>query len=664
MYYGVQSAIEKGELRLPFLMNGAFYPLNFTIFKTLKRIKMNYCRNLFFLILLPWAGFSQLSTRTADYDIEVSLDAEKKTLTGKQVLTWTNPSDDVISELRFHMYLNAFKDNKSTFMKESGGRLRGDKMEKGTSGNIEITKIRVRNGEDLFASMQFVQPDDLNTHDRTVMSVRLNRPVNPRETIVLDMAFRAQLPKVFARTGWAEGGYFLVGQWFPKIGVYEPAGMRYATVGQWNCHQFHAHSEFYADFGNYNIRINVPSRFTVAATGLQRSERKQKNNTKTLHFEANDVHDFAWTASPHFKVFEDNWKGVKLRAVMQPEHTSQAGRYFESVKLALDYYEKVMGKYPHPILTMVDPPVNGSGSGGMEYPMFITCGSFMGVGSWARFAELVTVHEFGHQYFQGILASNEFEESWLDEGFNQYMEGRIMDESYPGGSQINLLGFKVNDAETSRDSYVSLKNPNITEVFRNSWEYPGGTYGVMTYQKTATWMHTLDRLIGRVVMDEVLKTYYQRWKFRHPCARDFIAVVNEIVPKRLGDKFGRDMNWYFDQVLYRAPSCDYKVASVSKGKQVTVERDGEMYLPTEILVTFENGDVEMINWSGKDRIKTFIFDQAVSGVSIDPQQKNMLDLNRINNSYAVESSTWPATKYAVKVLFWVQNLMLTFAGLV
>jgi hypothetical protein len=624
---------------------------------------MKHLRNILFLLLLPWAGFSQLSTRTANYDIEVRLDPEKKTLTGKQTLIWTNPSDDVITELRFHMYLNAFRDEKSTFIKESGGRLRGDKMEKGAYGNIDITKIRVRNGENLLPSMEFVQPDDLNQNDKTVMSVRLRKPVKARETIVLDISFKAQLPKVFARTGWAEGDYFLVGQWFPKIGVYEPAGVRYAKTGQWNCHQFHAHSEFYADFGNYNVKINVPARFTVAATGLLKSESKEKNDTKTLHFEAEDVHDFAWTASPHFKVFEQTWKGVKLRAVMQPEHASQADRYFESVKLALDYYEKVLGKYPHPVLTMVDPPISGSGSGGMEYPMFITCGSFWGIGKWAKFAELVTIHEFGHQYFQGILASNEFEESWLDEGFNQYMEGRIMDESYPGGSQINLLGFKVNDAETSRNSYVSLKNPNITEIFRNSWEYPGGTYGVMTYQKTATWMHTLDRLIGRKVMDEVLKTYYQRWKFRHPSANDFIAVVNDIVPKRLGNKYGKDMNWFFDQVLYRAPSCDYKVKSVTKEKQVTIERAGEMFMPTEILVTFENGDVEMVNWSGKDRIKTFIFDQPVRSVSIDPEQKNMMDLNWINNSYTVEPGMLPAAKYATKVLFWVQNLMLLFAGL-
>ena len=624
---------------------------------------MKCLRNILFLLLLPWAGFCQLSTRTASYDIEVSLDPEKKTLTGKQTLTWTNPSDDVITELRFHMYLNAFRDEKSTFIKESGGRLRGDKMEKGAYGNIDITGIRVRNGENLLPSMQFEQPDDLNLNDKTVMSVRLSNPLKARQTIVLDISFKARLPKVFARTGWAEGDYFLAGQWFPKIGVYEAAGVRYAKTGQWNCHQFHAHSEFYADFGNYNVKINVPARFTVAATGLLKSESKEKNKTKTLHFKADDVHDFAWTASPHFKVFEDNWKGVKLRAVMQPEHASQAGRYFESVKLALDYYEKVMGKYPHPVLTMVDPPLNGSGSGGMEYPMFITCGSFWGIGKWAKFAELVTVHEFGHQYFQGILASNEFEESWLDEGFNQYMEGRIMDESYPGGSQINLLGFKVNDAETSRNSYVSLKNPNITEIFRNSWEYPGGTYGVMTYQKTATWMHTLDRLIGRSVMDDVLKTYYQRWKFRHPCARDFIAVVNEVVPRRSGNKYGRDMNWFFDQVLYRAPSCDYKVKSVTKEKQVTIERAGEMFMPTEILVTFENGDVEMVNWNGKDHIKTFIFDQPVSSVSIDPEQKNMMDLNWINNSYAVKPGTLPAAKYAAKVLFWVQNLMLMFAGL-
>ncbi|MFB0946206.1 MAG: M1 family peptidase, partial [Spirosomataceae bacterium] len=222
----------------------------------------------------------------------------KKQLTGSEKLTWRNTSADNITELRFHLYLNAFKDENSTFMKESdGGKLRGDRMDKTDNsnwGNIQITSFKTSRKENLYGKMRFIQPDDLNENDETVMQVKLDRPILPNEMIELYIDFKAKLPKIFARTGFAKG-YFLVAQWFPKIGVYESAGERYAESGQWNCHQFHANTEFYADFGNYDVRINVPQEFVIGGTGSLVSEIKLKNNRKLLRFYAEDVHDFAWT---------------------------------------------------------------------------------------------------------------------------------------------------------------------------------------------------------------------------------------------------------------------------------------------------------------------------------------------------------------------------------
>lgn len=612
-----------------------------------------------FSLLNAVSNTKPLSNRIANYDISVKIDPEKHTLDGRETLVWTNTSTDYISELQFHLYLNAFKNKNSTFMKESGGQLRGEMMDaknKENFGWIDIISMKVRNGEYLTSKIKFIQPDDLNENDQTVLSVLLSRPLAPKESLTLDINFKARLPKVFARTGYV-GDFYLVGQWFPKIGVYEPAGMRYAKRSAWNCHQFHADSEFYADFGTYRVEMTVPKNFVLAASGVFQDEKTNKDDTKTISYRADDVHDFAWTISPRFEVSERQWKHVKIKAVMQPEHSGSTERYFQSAIAALEYFQKHLGKYPYEVLTLVDTPIQAAGSSGMEYPTFITCGeTFWGLPNGIRSPEVVTIHEFGHQYFQGMLASNEFEESFLDEGFNQYYEGRIMDATYDKGSLINLFGFKLNDSESPRIAYKSMKNIKISEIFRKSWEYPKGTYGTLTYMKTATMLQTLENLIGTEVMDEVMHSYFIKWRFKHPSVKDFVAIVNEIAPKRTNYKYGKNFDWYFEQTLYKAPDFDYEVSEINQN-QCTIKRLGDMIIPTEILVKFIDGKEELISWNGEDYSKVLKFEKPISSVAIDPKNKILFDLNLNNNSRTVEQSSYPFVKYAIKIMFWVQNFM-------
>jgi hypothetical protein len=618
---------------------------------------------LFIIFLLSFskttAQTKPLSNRIANYDISVKLDPIKHSLDGKETLVWTNTSTDYLSELQFHLYLNAFKNKNSTFIKESGGQLRGDMMNKKNLGNfgwIDIISMKVRNGEYLTSKIKFIQPDDQNDKDQTVVSVSLSLPLAPNESITLDINFKAQLPKVFARTGYV-GDFYLVGQWFPKIGVYETAGMRYTKLGAWNCHQFHADSEFYADFGTYRVDMTVPKNFVLAASGIFQNEKTNEDDTKTISYRADDVHDFAWTISPQFEVSERQWKHIKIKAVMQPEHSGSTERYFQSAIAALEYFQKYLGKYPYSVLTLVDPPLEASGSSGMEYPTFITCGeTFWGLPSGIRSAEVVTIHEFGHQYFQGMLASNEFEESFLDEGFNQYYEGRIMDATYGKGSMINLFGFKLNDSESPRIAYVSMKNMKISEIFRKSWEYPKGTYGTLTYMKTATMLQTLENLIGTQTMDKVMQTYFIRWRFKHPTVKDFVVIVNEIAPKLTNFKYGKNFDWYFEQTLYKSPDCDYEVSEISQN-QCTIKRLGDMIIPNEILFKFTDGKEELISWNSEDYSKVLKFDKPISSVTIDPKTKILFDLNFNNNSRTLEQSSLLFVKYAMKIMFWVQNLM-------
>ncbi|GAB3503202.1 M1 family metallopeptidase [Spirosoma knui] len=625
----------------------------------------------------PKSIFPQpLSPRLANYRIDVTLDPITKKLTGKETLTWRNPSNDQIRELRFHLYLNAFRDEKSTFMRESGGQLRGTEIDRNAKdnpyGSIDVVSMKLRNGQAL--AYQFVQPDDGNRDDRTVIRVPLDKPVGPGETLVLDITFQAKLPKIFARTGFSRD-YFMVGQWFPKLGVYEPAGTRYAKTGQWNCHQFHAHSEFYADYGVYDVRITAPKEYWVSATGLFQSEKLHANGTKTILYHAEDVVDFAWTASPHFQVVEDKWKRpsggtVSIELLMQPEHVHQAQRHLDAAKAALTYFDKYLGKYPFPNLTIVDPPFHADGSAGMEYPTFITAGTVSFLPEGARFPEQVTVHEFGHQYFMQLLASNEFEEAWLDEGFNQYYEGRIMDETYGvRSSQLDLFGFRIGDLESSRDSYVHQDNPAIGTSFGNTWQLAPGQYGVLTYSKTATWMRTLEGLVSRRVMDEIMQTYFIRWRFKHPNADNFIAIVNEIVSKRLGDKYGPNMNWFFDQALYGDQVIDYALTSLrnrTSGTTVTVERRGDGQMPVDVLVHFDNGKEQTLYWNGKARQQTFTLPEKAKAVwaQVDPRQKIYMDVNFNNNSLTLRPSSAPAAKFATKFLFWAETWMQWLAWLV
>jgi hypothetical protein len=203
----------------------------------------------------------------------------------------------------------------------------------------------------------------------------------------------------------------------------------------------------------------------------------------------------------------------------------------------------------------------------MEYPTFFTAGTLWGMPEGFKLPEIVVVHEFGHNYFMGMLATNEFEEAWMDEGFNTYYECRIMDNYYGRHTSfLDLCGIRIGDGENMRADYIGMSNPKIAPDYLNSWQYADGGYSEITYSKTYTWMVTLEGLVGRKVMDEIMQTYFERWKFKHPCGKDFIDVVNEIVHKEYGNKFGENMNWFFDEVLYGTNTCDYKIASISVDK--------------------------------------------------------------------------------------------------
>ena len=605
-----------------------------------------------------------LSERVVAYQIEARLDTEKKTLEATEVLTYRNRTGRPLDLFPFHLYLNAFQPQ-STFMREVRQGSPDFQWKEKYRGSIEVTRLEAVGQGDLTGRMEFIQPDDGNPDDRTVFQVRLPRPVPPGAEVQFKIAFRAQLPEVLARTG-TKRNFFLVGQWFPKVGVW--------WRGAWNCHQFHRNTEFFADFGTYDVKVTLPQAYVVGATGVEVSRQPNPDGTQTLTFRAEDVHDFAWTADPNFRVVEDSFAGglgpVKIRLLMQPGHLSQAPRYLQALQGTLRLYDRWFGPYPYTQITVVDPPHGGFGAGGMEYPMFITGGTTWWMPAGLLFPELATEHEFGHQYWYGMVATNEFEDAWLDEGINAYVETKVMAELYgEETSAVNLWGMTASDTRVSRLQYRAV--PDTDPMTRSAYEFmSGGAYGTVTYAKTATVLHTLEGLVGEETLRRALQTYFQRYRFTHPTEEDFLRTVEEVS--------GQDLGWFFDQAVRGTHVLDYQVRLLrsdradwheenppeeKKGETlfrsvVVVHRKGDFIFPVEVEVKFDNGETVRERWDGRDRWVRFRYEKKARVVSaeIDPDHKVWLDTNLFNDSRTRESNRRATRKLAQYWLFLTQFL--------
>ncbi|HEX2968615.1 MAG TPA: M1 family metallopeptidase [Bacteroidales bacterium] len=604
-----------------------------------------------------------LSQRQTGYTIDAKLNTGSKTVNGIMHAFWVNKSPDIVSTVQLHLYLNAFRNDKTTFFTESSGIMAFFLKD---SGYVDIHRITMDKDTDLSGFMKFISPDDGNVNDMTVLEITLPEPCKPGDTVKLNIDFTSKLPKSGPRTGYNDN-FFFVGQWFPKFGVYEPAGMRYATKGEWNCHQFHSNSEFYSNHSVYDVDITVPTGYIVGSGGIVTGEQENPDSTTTYTCRAEDIVDFAWTAWPGYGIHNDGWKHVKIRFLYPPDRKNQVARQMIALKNALDYFEAHVGAYPWPYLTLVDPPVKGSFSGGMEYTTLFTSTSFFGIPEYLRIPEMVTIHEFGHAYFMGILASNEFEDPWLDEGVNTYWEGRIMDHFY--GSESGLINhslLKISDRSQARMSYVYSESRHATSNVAFSWKYPAGTYSMMSYFKAGVILQTLEGIIGEEMMDKIFREYYKKWSFRHPSAKDFIATANEVVAGNPGNMYGPDLNWFFNQTLYGTDVCDYKVIGFTSRKvsgsdslylsAIDLQRDGGIMLPVDVLVHFDNGDEIKESWDGISRTKEFKYtrDSKITWVKIDPDFKIRMDVNYINNSFTNDPDLVPVRRLRNKLISMLQ----------
>ncbi|CAM2006282.1 M1 family metallopeptidase [Acanthopleuribacter pedis] len=630
---------------------------------------------LWLLCLLQPLAFSTepLSPRIANYRIEARLHPQERKVVASQYLLWHNQSRHPVADLQFHLYLNAFRHTQSTFLRNNPGdarpfdRIWGAldiqtiKLQPPARSRIEMNdavseEIRPDANRfeqppdaatlvDVTDQQRFIWPDDGNIHDQTVMQLTLPNALPAGASIWVYFEFEATLPDPpIARTG-AGADYFFVAQWFPKIGVWQD--------GLWNCHQFHPFSEFFADFGVYDVAMTVPANYHLGATGRGGPPDQNEDGSLTYRYRAEDVHDFAWTTSPDFVVHEEQVDDVAVRLLIQPQHRGQIERHMVATRHALRAGQELLGEYPYDTLTVVDPHPRARETGGMEYPTLFTVGTRRGLPKAVRLMEATLIHEFAHQYFYLLVATNEFEEPWLDEGFTSYVEGRLSESLFGTETGIlELADFKFSDRHLNRANLAATGERDA--MAKKSWEFMNyGSYGVNSYSKPALALGTLERVLGRETFDKILRTYVKQYRFKQPRAQDFIVIANVVS--------GRNLNPFFEQLMHENGTLDYAVTGVRSSRktshhgrdvtnsgedsplfsnQVDLRRLGTFVFPVEIELCFEDGGCRREQWDGRDAWHQLRFDAPSRLVSaqVDPEYTILLDVNFTNNSRRLEAS--------------------------
>lgn len=619
--------------------------------------------------------------RIADYQLEVSLDAERHELRGAVTVTWRNRGREAVSSLPFHLYMNAFRGEQTAWMRESRGAHRGV-SQSGESpwGYIDVQTARLADSGE---ALRWTFGDD-----PTLMTVLLPRPIAPGEQVAVALEFLTKLPRVFARTGHA-GDFHMVGQWYPKIGVLDPER-------GWQAHVFTLNSEFFADFGDYDVSIEVPQRFVVGASGALVAEEALGEGRRRLRYRAEMVHDFAWAADPRFVERLVEWRGVLLRQLIFPERVGDAQAHFDAAIATLESMDARFGAYPWSTLTIIHVPEDAGGAGGMEYPTLFTTSDIAERSLWwAIFGLderisgiLTTVHELGHQYFQGLLASDEHREPWLDEGMNTFANGMVFADWHgPSAWVARLGGQAISEPELVRLSLLRGADLDPVASPADAFLEVTGGYGVTVYRKTAAIMHTLRALAGADAFDEALRAYALRWRFRHPRGEDLEDALIEGLGATLTFPSGSaagpvhmDVARFLEQALRSVDVLDFGISRVENRRRigdagwrvdeegdlvetprpetwpkltaladaeiegvVVVERRGAMRLPVELEVEDVHGEAQRLTWDGQDRYRVFVFPgRRLRRAELDPDHKLVLEPRRLDNlRYAADQ---PAPK--------------------
>lgn len=572
----------------------------------------------------------------ADYSIEVDMNVKKHQYDGKQELVYTNNSPDTLNRVFYHLYFNAFQpgsemDVRSRTIKDPDSRVadRISKLKDDEIGYIKVNKL-TQDGKKLTYSVE-----------GTVLEVELNTPILPGEKTTFNMEFDAQVPKQIRRSGRdnKEGIEYSMTQWYPKMAEYDFEG--------WHAHPYIAR-EFHGVWGNFDVKITIDKDYILGGTGYLQNPNnvgygyedkgvkvKRKGKKLTWHFVAPNVHDFTWAADKdyiHDKItakdgtvlhflYQDDEKIIENWKNLQPKTED-----------LLMFFNENIGAYPYDQYSVIQ-----GGDGGMEYGMCTLITGNREFGSLVG----VTAHEMAHSWFQFVLATNESQHEWMDEGFTTYISSLAENEISQNKKDYPLQGayrgyfYMVNNG---------FEQPQSTHADRYELN---AAYGISAYSKGAVFLSQLEYIIGKENVKETLKSYYTTWKFKHPTPNDFIRVAEKVS--------GAELSWYLRDWTTTTNTVDYAVKDVNTSLNatiVTLERTGLTPMPVEVEVTYDNGGTEMfyiplriMRWEKKGidhtledwawAMPTYTFEIPtgnfkVQKIEIDPSQK-MADINRNNN---------------------------------
>lgn len=606
--------------------------------------------------------------RVASYTLQARLDSAEHRVSARGTIQLVNFTSVPLHELYLHLYMNAFKNDESLFLRSRFGA--GRSGQHGSKwGYIDVKKLYAREIEsELWPARSAKSPGDPD--DETDVRVPLAPPLEPGKTLTLDVEFELKLPEIVERTGYVQD-YHFVAQWFPKLARLMPDGS-FAHFA------FHPHSEFAANFGSYDVTLDVPAGEVVGATG-QCEPATAAAGRRALRCRADDVHDFAWTSWRSFRERRERVGSVDVRVLTPPGHELNAELELATVRYGLAHFGRRFGPYPYGTLTVVHPPDAAGNSGGMEYPTLITTG-----GPWytplsgARAIEAVTIHELGHQWFYGLFASDEHRYPFLDEGLNSYAEHSALSSRYGAGSAFSAFGLEVQSEALSRTIAAARgADEPIAQGAADFFSFR--SLGAIVYSRTASVLSTLERVYGKQQLDLALADYASASRFRHPEPQHLLEAVRG----RLGAAAARNL----ERALYERASVDYLVRDVQNAAadpragvfddatgrrtlprseqrpparwagHAVVLRHGELELPVQIELRFDDGHTQRRSWDGTGTryLVSYEGPAKLVAVTVDPERRVLLDENLTNNAASTEDLGAPRS--LERLLYWTQLLL-------
>jgi hypothetical protein len=627
-------------------------------------------KKLLFL-LLPFGAFSQYFQQDVSYQIEVKLDDKNHTLSGFESFTYKNNSPQTLDVIYMHVWPNAYK-NKETALAQQLKRNDGDKIAKAEAkdlGFIDSLDFKV-NGNKIKWEYDPVHID--------IVLLHLANPLAPGQQIQISTPFKVKIPSgSLSRLGHI-GQSYQITQWYPKPAVYDQNG--------WNAMPYLNQGEFYSEFGNFDVKITVPANYVVGATGelqtaseiafltdkvneskkkleklLNQDTDRSKNfpesatEWKTIQYKQDRVHDFAWFADKRFLVLKGevvlphSKETVTTWAMFTPQNAKLWANALEYLHDGTYYYSLWNGDYPYKHVTAIDGTI--SAGGGMEYPMITVIGN----SSSKEELEVVIVHEVGHNWFYGILGSNERVHGWMDEGLNTLNEMRYVQTKYPDNTRFSDMvaggRFHLGDLD-HHDSgdimYRTLASFGLDQPLEtHSDDFSSFNYGAIMYQKTGVIFFYLMDYLGAEKFDAAMSAYYQQWKFKHPQPAD--------LQKTLENQTGKDLSWLFKDLIQTTKHIDYKISSVKPmlktGSEVKLKNPGQVNGPIEVNVYGKNGLVET-KWAepGAKSLKLETNYNDITKVEID-RANDIPELNRQNNLWVQDQFFHKVEPLRIEFLF-------------